>query len=397
MAVEYCSVADVRRVSGVPTSSVSDADVEAFIEEAQDWIENATHRYFGTSRDVTDRFNGNQNEYQQNNYDAFVDLDYNLNWNQGGILAARTPFWRDSVKLTQYPVKFVKKVNLLYNTVQAFSYVLTYIDATTTFTDVTEDINSETGDYVYPLGSTVAADNAIYFGMANKFEKLFSLLGVTGDSTGGVNNQVEYWNGSAWTELTYTESAPDTTQSEVHDFTNSGFVEWDAPKNWQTTTVNGNSAYWIRIRHVSASYSVSPQISHAYPQDVVRTEVELKNVRTTPGGNLYLMNNPEPYGIQNVKVSYNVGRSSVPYNVRQLTASIAALGCLINMIGGSFDDVTSYSIPDMSVSKGEPYTNVRAAIRELENRIFGINPGERGKYGMGLLELVGREVRYFIT
>ena len=397
MAVEYCSVADVRRVSGVTSSEVSDADVEEFIEEAQNWVDKTTHRYFGTSRDVTDRFNGIKNEYQQNNYDAYVDLDYNLNWNQGGILAARTPFNRDSVKLTQYPVKYLKQVSMLYNTVQAFSYVFTYIDATTTYTDVTDDINAETGDYVYPLGSTVAADNAIYFGMAGKFERLYSLLGVVGDSSGSVDNQLEYWNGSAWTALTHTESSPETSQHDVHDFTLDGYIEWDAPKNWQTTTVNSKSAYWVRIRHVTATYSVSPQLSHAYPGDVIRTEVALKNCRVTPGGNLYFMNNAEPYGIQNVKVAYNVGRSSVPFNVRQLTAAIAGINCLVNMIGGSFDDVTAYTIPDMSISKGEPYTNMRAAIRELENKIYGNQSGERGKYGIGLLELVGREVRYFVT
>ena len=89
--------------------------------------------------------------------------------------------------------------------------------------------------------------------------------------------------------------------------------------------------------------------------------------------------------------------SSVPYNVRDLTANLAALQALVRLIGGSFDDVTAYTIPEMSVSKGEPYTNMRAAIIEIQKRIWGSQPGERGKYQIGLMDLVGKEIKWQVT
>jgi methyl-accepting chemotaxis protein len=76
----------------------------------------------------------------------------------------------------------------------------------------------------------------------------------------------------------------------------------------------------------------------------------------------------EEFAHQNhrVKVVYVYGPDEVPGIVKDLSAVIAAMSVLINQIGGTYDDVTSYSLPSgVSVSVGEPYMNMLRDIDEL--------------------------------
>lgn len=68
-----------------------------------------------------------------------------------------------------------------------------------------------------------------------------------------------------------------------------------------------------------------------------------------------------------VEVVYTHGYSTVPNEIKSLTGMIAAMRILIAQIGGTFDDVTSYSLPvGVSIGVGEPYTNMRESITRLE-------------------------------
>jgi hypothetical protein len=40
---------------------------------------------------------------------------------------------------------------------------------------------------------------------------------------------------------------------------------------------------------------------------------------------------------------------------------------------------------------------MRAAIIEIQKRIWGSQPGERGKYQIGLIDIVGREIKWAVT
>ena len=66
-----------------------------------------------------------------------------------------------------------------------------------------------------------------------------------------------------------------------------------------------------------------------------------------------------------VKVVYDYGFDIVPANIQQLTTVFAALKMLLNHIGNSVDDITSYSACGISLSVGEPYTASARAIELL--------------------------------
>ena len=68
---------------------------------------------------------------------------------------------------------------------------------------------------------------------------------------------------------------------------------------------------------------------------------------------------------QDVSISWVYGVYPIPNDVKRLTACIAAIQCLITQIGGTYNDVTSYSVPHLTASKGEPYMNIRSALDYL--------------------------------
>lgn len=77
---------------------------------------------------------------------------------------------------------------------------------------------------------------------------------------------------------------------------------------------------------------------------------------------------------QNI-INYTYGHTSVPRIISQLAAIIAAMEALVQQTGGTFDDVTSYSFPEFSASKGEPFTNIRETVLRLDNKSKGILAG----------------------
>lgn len=85
-------------------------------------------------------------------------------------------------------------------------------------------------------------------------------------------------------------------------------------------------------------------------------------------GRVYLYRFPviTPRRIRDIKVTGTYGQLTIPDNVRQLTEVLSAIRIFVHLTGGSFDDVTSYTLGEYSESLGEPFTNLRETIKMLE-------------------------------
>ena len=387
----YCDSDDVYRVGGFTSSEVSVVDVNKFIDETEVFIGNLTSKYFGTSLNVTEYADGSRNEYQTNRFtDGRVAGQSDFNWNEGAILMALEPYHKDNIILKKYPLRRLDRVYFLVNNTSSFKKV--FSDDGGVFTDNTDEANSADSDYFNAFSSSPTTNDAIYFGLGNRFEKLDLFFGNTPADT-NIATVTEYYDGSTWQTLTVTENETGTEKLLTN-----GQLEWTAPGDWAQTTINSStSLYYLRIRITSGAYSTAPKLEQVYAEDELSKWINSRAVRVSEIGKLTFINNYIPSGTKNIKVRYNVGMASVPYNVRDLTANLAALQALVKLIGGSFDDVTAYTIPEMSISKGEPYTNMRAAIIEIQKRVWGGNPGERGKYQTGLIDVVGREIRWQVS
>lgn len=102
------------------------------------------------------------------------------------------------------------------------------------------DWSIEASDYnrdsfVLPM---VAAEDKLYVGLYKEFNTLYSEMKVV--NAVSQTFTAEYWNGSAWVDL-------DVFVDNSKGFTRSGFLKWDKPSDWASTSVNSESAFWIRL------------------------------------------------------------------------------------------------------------------------------------------------------
>jgi hypothetical protein len=70
---------------------------------------------------------------------------------------------------------------------------------------------------------------------------------------------------------------------------------------------------------------------------------------------------------QLVSIQYTYGKAATA-KIEHYTAVVAGMMTLIAQIGGTFDDVTNFSLPHVTGSLGEPYTNIREALSRLEKQ-----------------------------
>jgi len=108
----------------------------------------------------------------------------------------------------------------------------------------------------------------------------------------------------------------------------------------------------------------------------------------TETGKIWMFTKKIPFGMNKLKVKivYNAGTATVPRNIQRLTSVIAGINMLVYQIGGTYNDVTSYSLPDgINVALGEPWTQIRETIVRLEK--------ERDR----LFNIVGRKTRSVIV
>ena len=100
-----------------------------------------------------------------------------------------------------------------------------------------------------------------------------------------------------------------------------------------------------------------------------------------PTGKITLKTDSFNYGTNNIKVGYTYGYTSVPVPVKSLATCLAGIRAWVAFLGGCYNRLNSYSIPQQSVDKGDFYARGKQMIDQLT--------GEANQ----LLDRVGRKPR----
>lgn len=100
-----------------------------------------------------------------------------------------------------------------------------------------------------------------------------------------------------------------------------------------------------------------------------------------PYGKIVMIDEEIPVGHSNVKVAYTYGYSSVPNQIKNLASCLAGIRMWVTFLGGNYNRLDSYSIPQQSVNKGEFYGRGIRMIEQLKEE------AER------LLDRIGRRQR----
>lgn len=109
------------------------------------------------------------------------------------------------------------------------------------FTDDTTDANDQDVDGDVAWMSAGGGGEEVYIGhLTSKFTQIY--FDVSTAASMSMDQDFQYWNGSSWTSLTFTSS--------THPFASVGTnaITFTAPSDWDTTSVNGTNAYYIRLQ-----------------------------------------------------------------------------------------------------------------------------------------------------
>lgn len=86
---------------------------------------------------------------------------------------------------------------------------------------------------------------------------------------------------------------------------------------------------------------------------------------TTPIGHFKLKTDSIAEGTNNVKVTYTYGYSAVPDVIRMLSQCMAGIRCWLTFMGGQYNRIDSYNIPQQAVNKGAFYDRCMKNVQIL--------------------------------
>jgi hypothetical protein len=114
-----------------------------------------------------------------------------------------------------------------------------------------------TADFqVYP-DSEAAGDYAV-FGVASPTGIIYFDVSVTVATWSGDGAKWQYWNGTAWADLTVYDGTDSTAQDGLRPFQVDGFLVFDPPSDWAASTIDSQVAYWIRSVITAATMTQAP-------------------------------------------------------------------------------------------------------------------------------------------
>jgi len=333
------------------TDGFSDSVISDLITDADDEIDKWTGIKWDTPTNTVEYQNGkSRSRYPTTNNPYTYDVGYN-----------------DYINLKKAPVTSVNNVYFLSRPLTV-SASFNYDDSGSAYTNIIDNVNSMTVAPVDIFSATPTANDIIYIGASNRFLGLSVSLSTVGVDAGTTAIDWEYWNGTAWTDLTETD-----IDSGASIFTVSGTFNWSFPYGWETTTVNGSqSLYYIRGKLTTDGYSTDPVLGTLKINDAINMPLEPRQFQIEGRRKLNFMDVQIIDGTRNIRIDYTYGTSTTPTYIAELSMLITAVSAYVNLSGGSYDAATSYTLGSKSVTIGEQYVNIREVIVQFNKRIAEI-------------------------
>jgi len=167
---------------------------------------------------------------------------------------------------------------------------------------------------------------------------------LTGNYWGSVKSTTEYFDGS---EYGPSDGYPRTDRPHGNDR-----VDYDYPEIF---LLNQSVQSVTPVQFLS--FSGTPT-----------TTIDSDNIQYDEDGRV-MLNASIPLGKKNILITYTHGYDDVPPMIQELTGLIGAWMALVNISGGSYKDISSYTIGRKTFTIGQIYVNVESSIRKFKERI----------------------------
>ncbi len=98
-----------------------------------------------------------------------------------------------------------------------------------------------------PHGATTG--DYLYVGCQDTFLGLYFVVDSSNKNALTATLDMEYWNGSAWTDFSGDDDGTDSTGTETgNTMEQTGVYVWILPTDWAKTVIDGETLYWIRFK-----------------------------------------------------------------------------------------------------------------------------------------------------
>jgi hypothetical protein len=333
----------------VYSPKITNSELVNLLEATDEEIDRMTGRTWGTPETKTEFFDGRE----RFTYPT-TDEPYARDWDEP-----------DFVQLKGN----VTEINYVYFLTKGATFSKVYSDDGGSYTDNTSETNSLDGTAFNVFAATPADDDAIYFSTPYRFYGMTFRLGTAGVDSGSTSITWQYYNGSAWSTFT-----PTAHTTGADKFTASGKISWEPSDmdDWSKTSVNSSSDYYyIRAVATTADYSTAPTMVFAGldNESVVQKEIAPQYYDLSDYGRLTFVQDRVPNGNRIVKVIYKHGETSTNPLIKELASLLTGIKIYAKITGGSYDDLTSYTIGRKTASVGEVYVNVAEVVKQYRARV----------------------------
>jgi len=180
-------------------------------------------------------------------------------------------------------------------------------------------------------------------------------------------------------KLTANYWGPIKTSIQYFDGYSSGYVHTDAPFGTDITDQPEFELKYSGIKTVEAvefldnTGDVQNDVEAEYIRLMIDDEYQDGRVIVTAGS--------IPNGKNNVRITYTHGYDSTPDLVQEMIALLGGVRALVNISGGSYKDVSTYSLGRKSFSIGQVYVNIESSIKQMKLRVKEITEELGEKFG----------------
>lgn len=188
---------------------------------------------------------------------------------QATIIVEREPYWRGVIPMSALPTALTigapqapgtqadATEQYITNFRDTFALTHIYNEDNSLGTFSANLIASSSFNY-YTVAATPALNDAVYFGSTQgPFRQVVINIGVAGVFNAAMTWEI--WTGAAWVSTVNYISTDTLALQSGSAPVGTHLIVVESPVGWATTTINGVSAYWIRVRITSfTSWTTSP-------------------------------------------------------------------------------------------------------------------------------------------
>jgi hypothetical protein len=136
---------------------------------------------------------------------------------------------------------------------------------------------------------------------------------------------------------------------------------------YKNESYDGNGMNYLFLPYYPVKYVESLSIGYTTPVSVTPSYLWLwektGKIQLKPSAQAQVFGRAYP---QEVSIGYWYGVDHLPYDVKRLVELHAAIQILAQQMGGTFDDPSTVTLPELTVSVGQAYINIRSSLETLK-------------------------------